>query len=99
MRILLGQQVRDIVTGFEGTATSRVEFLNGCVRYAVQPRGLDKDGKPFENQYVDQEQIEVLGDGVRATLMLEQLELIDPHTPITGGPRPDPVRQADPPRR
>lgn len=76
MGILLGQEVRDIV----------------CVRYAVQPRGLDKDGKPFDDRYVDQEQLEVLGDGVR-------LGLVPVRVPSTGGPHPNPVREADPPRR
>ena len=35
--ITLGNKVRDKVTGMEGIAVSRVEYLNGCVQYAVQP--------------------------------------------------------------
>lgn len=55
----LGVKARDVVSGWEGTITSRHEYLNGCVRYEIA--GTDKDGKP-EDFVFDEQQIEVLGD-------------------------------------
>jgi len=56
----LGDKVRDRITGFEGIATSVTTYVNGCVRYGVQPQALDKDGKPAEPQYFDIEQLQVV---------------------------------------
>lgn len=61
--IQLGQQVRDKVSGFTGIATSRVEYLNGCVQYAIRPR-VEADGKFPEAHYFDEEQLEVVGEGI-----------------------------------
>lgn len=63
MEIKLGKKVKDIVTGMEGIATARVEYLNGCVQYCVRPP-IDKDGKLQECMYIDVQQLEVIGEGV-----------------------------------
>lgn len=55
--IELGAKARDRVSGWEGTITSRYEYLNGCERYEIS--GSDKDGKP-EGFVFDFQQIEVL---------------------------------------
>ena len=47
----LGMKVQDVVTGFEGIATSRVEYLNGCIQYYVQPLMLPDNDKKTENKY------------------------------------------------
>lgn len=49
--VKLGEQYRDEITGFEGTATARSEFLNGCVRVCLE--GGD-DGKPAEYWFDEQ---------------------------------------------
>lgn len=54
--IFLGSKYRDDVTKFEGIATSKVEFLNGCVRVALQSEEK-KDGAPLEPQYFDFQQL------------------------------------------
>ena len=59
MYIALGSKVRDTVTGLTGIATCRCEYLNGCVRYAVQP-SVDKDGKYIDSYWIDEGQIKVL---------------------------------------
>lgn len=41
----LGSEVRDSITGFEGTATGRAEYLYGCVRIQVEAHEI-KDGEP-----------------------------------------------------
>jgi len=59
-KIKLGDKIRDKITGLEGIATSKVEFLNGCVQYSIQPQGLTKDGTPKEPDFVDDQQIEII---------------------------------------
>lgn len=34
-KIKLGDRVRDKISGYEGIAVARVEFLNGCIQYTV----------------------------------------------------------------
>lgn len=60
-KITLGSVVRDKITGFEGTAVARVEFLTRCARYEVQPK-LDKDGKNVEPLYFDETMLEIIED-------------------------------------
>jgi hypothetical protein len=35
-KIVLGNKYRDRISGFEGVATGRFEYLYGCVRYALE---------------------------------------------------------------
>jgi len=76
-KIELGQKVRCKVTGFEGIATSRIEFLNGCVQYCVKPKINKKDQKMPEGEFIDQQQLEVVKGSVEIQ-----------HAP-TGGDMPD----------
>lgn len=76
MEIKLGNKVRDKVTGYEGVATARVEYLNGCVQFCVKPR-VGSDGKMPDHEYIDVQQLEVVSQG-------------DTITPSkTGGPQRD----------
>lgn len=72
--IKLGDKVRCKVTGFKGVATARVEYINGCVQYAITPKS--KDGVYPDSTYLDEKQIEA-GDGDRVELKTE----------ATGGPQ------------
>ncbi len=56
----LGAKVKDTVTGFKGTTTARIEYLNGCRQYCVESK-LDKEGKLQKAPYVDEGQLELLG--------------------------------------
>ncbi len=82
-KIKLGQVVRDKISGTEGTAVSRTEWLHGCVRIQIQPEGT-KDGCPFDTFVVDEPACEV----VRKTAA--------PKAEPSHGPRADPGRAADP---
>lgn len=64
MTIELGRKVRDKVSGIEGIAVSRTEFLNGCVRYSIQPKPAKKDGSIPGELWFDVKQLEVVGPGV-----------------------------------
>ncbi len=86
--ILLGDTVKDRISGFKGIATARSEFLHGCVRILISPEGL-KDAKPIESQWVDEPQLERVKKGSRHK------------TPITshpGGPQNDHKPRAMPSR-
>ena len=80
--IKLGQKVRDKITGFEGIATVRTEFLNGCIQYCIKPTQLEK-GKMLEGEYVDEEQIEIV---------IEEKTNIDVISKQTGGSMSDTPR-------
>lgn len=82
--IKLGQRVRDVVTGLEGIATARVEFLTGCAQYGVAP-GLDKDGKVMDTQYFDWTRLRI----VDAALVMDQR----PEPAFAGGPNRDAPRR------
>lgn len=65
--IKLGDKVRDKVSGYEGIATSKTEYLNGCFQIEVTPRlkkgklptAGDIDGIAFDTQ-----QLEKIGNGI-----------------------------------
>jgi hypothetical protein len=48
----LGTKTKDTVTGFEGLATARFTYLNGCVRIELQPPA--KDNKLVEAAVFDE---------------------------------------------
>ena len=59
---MLGKLLRCKITGFEGIAVSKVEYLNGCIQYCLKPKTID--GKMPEGEYIDIQQLEVVGDGI-----------------------------------
>lgn len=84
MRINLGDKVKDSVTGFEGIAIARTEWLHGCFRILVQPQKLTKDGAPHESLNVDEPQLTVVG-----------VKRVKNGSRTTGGPMPSPMRKKD----
>lgn len=77
MKIQLGKRYRDTITGFEGVATARTEFLHGCVRWSLL--GVIA-GEPKDFSF-DEPQLAEVSDSERH----------EP-TRGTGGPRPAPSR-------
>lgn len=55
----LGDKVRDRVSGLEGIATARLEYLNGCTQYGVSGK-VGKDGKIPDTMYIDHTQLELI---------------------------------------
>ena len=55
----LGKKMKCIVTGFEGIATSKIEFLNGCFQYCLKPP-IDEKGKMPDGEWIDVEQLELV---------------------------------------
>ena len=62
--IELGQKVKDNITGFEGLVVARIEYLNGCIQFQVQPSKL-KDGKPLEAEWIDEQRLTTKGKAER----------------------------------
>lgn len=72
---MLGKKVKHVITGLVGIATARIEYLNGCVQYQIQPK-IVKDGVPATAQWYDQEQVELVHKKKPAKKKM----------PTTGGP-------------
>lgn len=69
----LGQELICKITGLKGIATARVEYINGCIQYAVTPKS---DGLKYpDSVYLDQKQLEKTG------------EVIKMDNELTGGPQ------------
>jgi len=75
-KIGLGDKVKDRITGFDGIVVCRAEWLNGCVRFTVQPTKL-KDGRAIDTDCFDENQLVLLKAGAYQ----------DSAAP-SGGPRP-----------
>jgi hypothetical protein len=56
MTVELGTRVKDKISGFEGIATGRTEYLYGCVRVLVEPERLEA-GKPIEGEWFDEQRL------------------------------------------
>ena len=54
---MLGKKVRDKITGFEGVAVAKTEWLYGCIRYGVQGLKVKEDGTLSEAQWFDEPQL------------------------------------------
>ena len=54
-----GDKVVDTVSGLEGTITCVAVYMNGCIRYNVQP-GLDSEGHFQEAEVVDEQQLKLI---------------------------------------
>lgn len=59
--IKLGCVARDKVTGVNGVVIAHCELLHNCDRFTLQPKGLGKDGKPFETRSCDVLSLEYVG--------------------------------------
>jgi len=57
--IALGSTVKDMISGFEGVAIARSEWLYGCNRIIVESKTL-KDGKPTDGQWFDEQRIKTI---------------------------------------
>jgi hypothetical protein len=57
--IQLGSLVRDTISGFEGIAMARADYLTACTTYAVAAKGLH-EGKPIAWQWFDEPRLEVV---------------------------------------
>lgn len=59
---LLGESVKEVVTGFSGVILGRTQYITGCTQYAVCNRGLDKEGKIPVWEWIDEKRLVRTGD-------------------------------------
>lgn len=83
MEVKLGSNVKDNITGFEGVATGKCEYLNGCVQYEITASKLE-DGKPVEKWFDE-------GRVILVAVAGEKRRAIEEKPP--GGPRNHPIRR------
>lgn len=57
--IKLGDKVKDTITGFEGIAIAKTEFINGCIQFEVVPK-IKKGEKYPEAISIDEQHLEVI---------------------------------------
>jgi hypothetical protein len=81
--VQLGSIVRDRITGFQGIAFGRHEYLTGCNKITIQPQGVDKDGAPRKSEWFDEQTLDVL-EPMREGLIDEG--------DVVGGPMDEPRR-------
>lgn len=62
--IHLGVEAKDMITGFSGIVTARVEYLNGCIQCCIKPKKVNKNGEMIDGEYFDVGQLQVIGKGV-----------------------------------
>ncbi len=60
----LGSRAKDIVTGFTGILTARIQYLTGCDRYNITPVVKKGESKIEESNSFDVNSIEILDAGV-----------------------------------
>lgn len=60
--IKLGDKVKDIVSGLSGIVTSKVEYLNGCIQFGIEPPM--PDGGKLTLHYVDEGQLKKMKGGL-----------------------------------
>lgn len=58
-KIEMGYIVKDIITGFEGVAIGRTDWLYSCSRIGVRSSEIVK-GKPIDDQWFDEQQLEIV---------------------------------------
>ena len=86
MKVELGIEVKDKVTGFKGITIARTEWLNGCARIGVQAK-MKKDGTVPDSQWFDEPQLDIINKN--------KIKLNGEKKP-PGGPQPTPKRSTDP---
>ena len=100
-RVQLGDEVRDIVTGFQGIATAMIQYLVGCRHVGITSTELKDDGEPRPVQWIDEPQVEVVKrNAVEIPIGYEpeapQSQRPAPRKRKPGGPSVAPPRRATP---
>ncbi len=87
--LILGMEAEDVVTGFKGVITAKVEYLNGCIQFCVKPKGTKPEGDPIDGHYFDENQLRYVGEGLRGVIKPYHLNEADIQPTSPGGPQAD----------
>ena len=93
VRINPGDRAKDIISGYEGIAICRTEWIYGCVRVSLQAEET-QEGKPVEAFTFDEAQLK----------LIKAQAIKSPNAGVTqaeapAGDRPNAVRRPDASRR
>jgi hypothetical protein len=75
-----GDKVVDRLTGFSGVITAVVDYLNGCIRYQIQPP-ISEKGEYRESVIIDEQQLDAV---------VEKQKMLPKEKKKPGGDRPAP---------
>lgn len=86
--ITLGELVEDKASGFQGIATQRCEYLNGCTRYGVLPRAVKTDilNDNSRESFIDNYRLKTVNRGILPPP-------VPPAVTVTSTPEPAPLQQ------
>lgn len=60
-----GEEVKDLVSGFTGIIDCCAIWLNGCIRYSIQPKvKKGETHKKPDSIWMDEQSMEKISDGV-----------------------------------
>lgn len=62
-KFILGQRIKDKVSGLTGICTARLEYINGCIQYGIAG-SVQLDGKISDTNYIDQQNLVLVDDGI-----------------------------------
>lgn len=79
--IVLGEKVKDIVSGVTGIATLKSTFLNGCIYYTVVPDVTDSP-KDISEMFFEYARLKRVSAGVASAIAKRKEDAAKP----TGGP-------------
>jgi len=58
--IVVGQKVKDKISGFAGIVIARTEYLYASPRVWIQPEGIGDSGAPKDSLWFDEAQVDPL---------------------------------------
>ncbi len=99
--LALGVEVKDLITGMTGITIEKTVYINGCVRYGVQPPmqpGKTLLGEPPPTYYVDYKRLQPLSDAMTATIRENARKLAATLASAVGRRAPNPADAAPQPR-
>ena len=81
--IKLGDTVKCLITGFEGIAVNKTEYINGCIQFGVAPK-VGKDNTAPEAIEIDSQSLKIIKKGPNHK---------EPEEELTGGPNRKSIKQ------
>ncbi len=94
----LGSRVKDKISGLTGIAAARGEYLNGCIRYCIEPDRVKDDGSPYDGYWFDEKQLELVSEDTGLVRQYDRVLKEEPELSRTGGPQKLPSAVNNPPR-
>jgi hypothetical protein len=87
----LGDEVKDVVTGFKGIIRCKSRYLTGCDRYGLQSQILKEDGTPAGWVWFDENELELVkSKKIKIGNVIVNKDAEPQLSIVNGGPRPNP---------